>query len=70
MYQDALEDSFEEDLVKGVVLLAKEMGWTIDYVLDMGITRFHEVSKVIKEYYDEQNRQMELGKMRSTFGGI
>jgi len=43
------------------VFIAKEMGWTIEYVLNMGITQYNAVRDSIKYLYDE------LGKASSQF---
>lgn len=65
--REAVEEDFEKNFVKSIVLLAKEMGWTIEYVLEMDLGRFVEVSKVLSELYEEQKREMESAKSKKTF---
>ena len=62
--KQSIED-FEENLVKSIVLIAKEMGWTIDYVMGMGILQFISVSEVINDFYEKQNRDMQLQSMQN-----
>jgi len=66
--KEARESNVDEIYAKGVVLLAKEMSWELDYVLKMDIVRFNTVSRIIKEFYEEQSKAMEVRKQRTTFG--
>lgn len=65
----AKEGDFEKNFVKEIVIVAKEMGgWSIDYILDMPITRYSEVRGALKEMYDEQRRELDAHKGRQSFG--
>jgi TnpA family transposase len=48
------------------VLVAREMGWTIDYTLDISITQYNQVKKAIIYYYNEQKKASEQGAKPST----
>lgn len=67
MILEAKDKSFEDDFVKSIVLLAKEMGWTIDYIMEMDIRKYMVVSQIISEFYDEQKRAMEMSTQKTTF---
>ena len=64
---DMQDSDMEENFVKSIVLLAKEMGWTIEYILNMEIRKYLSVSEVISKFYEEQNRMMEMEKSKTTF---
>jgi len=65
--RESIEEDFEKNFVKSIVLLAKEMGWTIEYVLEMDLGRFVEVSKVLSELYEEQRKEIEGMRSKKTF---
>ena len=61
------EDDLEENLCKSVVLMAKEMSWTIDHIMNMGITQFLVVSKELNWFHEEEARQYNTHKQAMTF---
>ena len=67
LQSDMQESGLEENFVKSIVLLAREMSWTIEHILCMPIGRFLSVSEVISEFYKEQNKAVEMEKHRTTF---
>jgi len=55
------------DLSMQTVLVCREMkGWTLDYVMDMPIWRYHQVLKQLKRISDEtkaeNERQSKIGR--------
>ena len=64
---EATEENFETVLVRGIVLLAKDMGWEIEYVMEMDARRFVEVSKVLSAMYAEERQAMETEKQKVSF---
>lgn len=50
------------------MLVAKEMGTDISSLVDWPIRRYIVVRDVIREYYKEQNDQIENEKLTRTLG--
>jgi len=68
LLKDASETNFEENFVKEIVIVAKEMGgWTIDYILSMPILRYGAVKESLVLIQDEQKREAEQSRGRQTF---
>lgn len=44
--------------------MAKEMGWTIEHILNMSIMRYDTILRVISEHNREQGREAELASMK------
>jgi len=65
MLQEALEADFEKNLAREIILISKEMGWTIDYVLKMPILRYREIIDAFK-YWNEKAKE-QTSNVRNTF---
>ena len=52
--------------------LAKEYGWTVDYIMQMGIIQFNEAKDFLKYVHDEEERAYKQSSNRRsnnlTFG--
>jgi len=70
LYREKMEESFEEDFVKNIVLVAREMGWTIEYILDMGICRFIRICEVLLEFSRSGERLRGENMLTEKLGGI
>ena len=72
MIKEAAERDFEINLVREIVLITKEMSWTIDYTLDLGILRYNQVKDAIAYSYEQQNKANSQGNKPSanTLGGL
>lgn len=69
-YRDAKVDSLDKSYTYLVIRIAKEMGWTINYVLQMSVVCFNEVVKVINMINKEENEKYEVSSSSKTFGGL
>ena len=66
--KEASENDFEENFVREIIFIAKEMGgWSIESILEMPILRYDEVRKALRHMYDEQKKELEMSKSRKTF---
>ena len=54
---------FEENFVKSIVFMIVETGWSIEYVMNLGVNQFYEVSKGIVEIYKTKAKAYEVDKM-------
>jgi len=56
--EDARAGRVEEEFTTMVWLVAHEMKWTLEYVLNLEIWRFWQVYDEIEEYYKRQEKTM------------
>jgi len=53
------EEKWEENFVTEIVLIAKEMGVSVNEILEWTIMKYNVISAVIRDFYEEQKRQIE-----------
>ena len=66
MIVERLNEEIEENFSKGIVLVAKEMGWTIDYILNMPIGAFNTTTWVLNEQAEAEKRELDKAKSKSV----
>ena len=54
------EQSWEEDFVMEIVIIAKELGEKIDNILDWTIMKYRTVANAIAEFYKRAREEAEL----------
>ncbi len=60
------EEKWEENFVTEIVLIAKEMGVSVNEILEWTIMKYNVVSAVIRDFYEEQKRQIEYERSAHT----
>ena len=53
-----MEADFEINYTRCVLTVIKEMSWTIDYVMHLGITQFNETKNFIQFMHEEERKAM------------
>lgn len=49
-------DDLELEYARGIVGVAKSMGWTIDYIMNMGASQFKEVVDALVHFKEVEER--------------
>lgn len=55
--KETKELNFERDFTREIILVAREMSWTIDYIMDLSPIQLYAVKDTISYLYKEQNKQ-------------
>ena len=66
--REAALESLPQDLASAVFLVAHEMHWTIEYVMEMPPWMLETIAKQIQEYYEAQRKASVTSGMVSTLG--
>ena len=70
LYKDRISSNFEEELAEGIILVAREFGWKVEYVLGMTPQCFFVVSGVLRKFYEKQEQATKTQTMKGkTFRG-
>jgi len=54
--QQADFDSISDAMAMEVVIVCREFGWTVEYVMNMEVWKFRQVSRQLAKIYEEMNR--------------
>jgi len=64
--QEMLEKQWEENFVSEIVLVAKEMGVSVNEIMEWTIMQYNTVVAVLRDYYDEQRKHIESSQSNLT----
>lgn len=60
LLQKYMEDTWEENFAIEIIIVAKELHVSIDEILDWTIMRYRTVTKLLAQYYKEQEQSYNI----------
>ena len=65
---EASWEMFPQDLASEVFMVAHEMHWKIEYILEMPPWEFQQIAEEIRKYYEAQENAETGGQLVQTLG--